>query len=382
VALAWLVYRTSHSAVLLGLMGLAGGLPAALMTPFAGVLADRGDPRRLLLSAQALAALLALLLAVLVLLGRLHGAGILALVCVQGIVSGVDRPVRQMFMARLVARREDLGSALATSSMVYDAARLLGPALGGLVLARFREGPAFGLNALAQALGLALLLAIRPPPRPAPAAPGAGVAAALAQGLRYAGGSPPVRSILLLSAGISFAGIGYLVLMPVMATDVLRGGPHTLGLLLSAVGAGAMAGGVLLGLRPGLAGRPRLVSGGAGLFGLALLVFSLSRWLGLSVLALGAAGLGIMAMMTGSGTILLTRADPDQHGRVMSLFTLSYLGAAPLGSLGAGLLGRRIGAPATIAASAVLCLAAAAWFASRFRPGLRQAADLAHRQTR
>ncbi len=350
--------------MILGLMGFVGGIPAAIISPFAGVLADRTNPHRIIVTTQILSTLQAFLLAALVYFNQVNVWVIVALVCALGIINGVDTPVRQMFVGRLLSRKEDISSAVACNSMVYDAARILGPALGGFVLARYTEGPSFIVNGLSHSIVIALFLSIRLPSQLVQTKKES-VRETLIQGVRYAIGVGEVRSILILSACISFAGIGYMVLMPIMAADVLKGGPNALGLLFSSVGVGAIIGGLFFSIPRSIAKHVQLICVGASLYGIGLLVFSQSRLIVLSALALSVAGFGIMVMMTACNTILITITDADKHGRVMSLFTLSYLGTAPLGSLCTGFLANQIGAPITITCNAILCLLAAGWFYSR-----------------
>jgi MFS family permease len=364
VALAWLVYRSTHSPVILGLVGFAGGLPAALVAPFAGVLADRSNPQRIVVAAQILAVLPALLLALLVYIERTDVAAIIVLVCVIGIVSGIDMPVQQMFVARLVNRKDDVGSAVALNSVAYDGARVLGPAVGGIIVASYSEGFAFLANGLCHVLVVAIFLVIRLQPGHV-GARDESVVQTLVHGMRYAMTFQPVLAILLLSGCVSFAGSAYMVLMPVMAATVLDGGPYALGFLLGSISVGAIAGGLYLSTRRDVAGFAELICIGASLFGFGLLAFSQSTMLYLSAATLCVAGFGIMMMMASCNTILLTITDASKHGRILSLFTLSFLAMAPLGAVCSGVLASKISAQATIAASAVLCLLSALAFSSQ-----------------
>ena len=371
LALMWLVYRMSHSAMILGVMGFVSGLPAALISPLGGVMADRMPPHRVVVATQILAALQAFALALLVYLQRVDVPAIVALVCLQGIINGIDTPVRQMFVGRLVDHPQDIGSAVASNSIVYDAARLIGPAFGGFLLAHFAEGPAFFTNGICHAVVVGLFLRIRlPAPSIEPVREG--VVETLCEGVRHAMSHGGIRVILLLSACVSFAGSGYMVLTPLMAADVLQGGPESLGYLMSAVGAGAIAGALLFSVRFGASGHARLIGLGALLFGISLVVFSQSRVLVVSVGALSVAGFGIMVMMAACNTLLFRLTEAKLHGRILSLFTLSFLGSAPLGSLCAGYVADRVGAPATIGAGGFLAVAAALLFSTQLPALARQ----------
>jgi MFS family permease len=368
VALSWLIFRTTHSAAILGIAGFLATLPAAIAVPFAGASADRSNPRSIIVRTQIAWTLVGLALALSAIFGRVNVVVLLVSMSILGTISGVDTPVRQMFVARLVDSKEELGSGVSFHSLVYDGTRMLGPALGGFLLARISESPVFLANGLCHALALVMLLSIRLPSRP-------GVAASerlprtLAEGLGYAAHVRPVLAILLLSAVIGFAGSSYMVLLPVMAS-VLSGGPNTLGLLWSAVGLGAVAGGLVMSGRRGVAGFAELIVAGVTLFAAGIFVFSLSRLLGVSLLALGIAGFGLTLMVVSCNTVLLTITDPERHGRVLGLFTLSYMAAAPAGNLYIGFLASRTSAPTAIAAGGVISLLAAAAFLFQI-PSLR-----------
>ncbi len=370
VAMSWLVYRLTHSALILGLVGFVGELPAVPAALLAGVLADRVRPHRIMLATQSLAMLQAVLLALLVFAGRLDVPIILCLSCVLGILNGIDAPARQVLLAHLVESREQLASAIALHSLVYDSARLIGPALGGMVIAWGGEGVCFLANGVSYLAILGALLALRHSAGSAET-PSGPVLPTLVEGIRYVCASPPIRAVLLFVGCICFAGSPYGVLMPIMAATVLKGGPHTLGILVASIGMGALLGAAWLGSRRTGFGLDRTIVLGAGLFGLGLILFSLSPSLSLSVALLVMVGCGITLIMASSNTILLMIADADKRGRVMSLFALSFMGTVPLGNLCSGALAGRIGTPATIALGGGVCLLSGLIFLrelSRIRP--------------
>jgi MFS family permease len=259
---------------------------------------------------------------------------------------------------------------MAAGSLAYDAAGLLGPALGGWFVARASEGPAFAANGLAQLIVLALFLSIRLPPS-APSPPREPVVASLREGTRLVARIPAARSVLLVSAGLSFAGIGHMVLLPLVASEVLHGGPTLFGLLQASSAVGSILGGLYFGSRRDGSRHVRLVGAGAVLYGLGLLAFALSRRPELSALGLCSAGFGIALVMTGGSTLLLATTPPALHGRVMGLFALSYLAPAPLGCLATGMAADVLGPSLTLAVSAGLCLLLASWFLLRTRPTTR-----------
>ncbi|HXO22293.1 MAG TPA: MFS transporter [Thermoanaerobaculia bacterium] len=372
IATAWLVYRLTRSALLLGLVGFAGQIPSFLLAPFAGVLVDRWDRHRLLVVTQVLAMIQS---AALALAGVINIWHVLALSLFQGVINAFDMPARQAFVVEMVERREDMANAIALNSSMVNAARLLGPSLGGVIIAAMGEGWCFFLDAVSYLAVIASLLLMRVAARPrAAAAARAKVLAELRAGFAYVAGSPVIRSILVLLALVSLVGMPYTVLMPVFAAGVLRGGPHTLGFLMAATGVGALAGAVFLANRKTVLGLGRVIPAAAALFGAGLVGFSLSRRLWLSLVLLVVTGLGFMVQMAASNTLLQTVVDDDKRGRVMSLYTMAIMGVTPFGSLLAGGLAHRLGAPRTLLWGGAGCIACALWFWSlvpRLREGVR-----------
>ena len=373
IATSWLVYRLTGSAWLLGLVGFAGQIPSFLLAPFAGVLVDRWDRHRLLVVTQILAMLQSAALAALALAGVINIRHILALSLFQGLINAFDMPGRQAFVVEMVESRADLANAIALNSSMVNAARLLGPSIAGGVIAAVGEGWCFALDAASYLAVIASLLLMRLAPRAArPEAAARGrVLPELREGLAYVARSAPIRSILLLLATVSLVGMPYTVLMPIFASQILHGGPHTLGFLMAATGVGALGGAVYLASRETVLGLGRLIALMSALFGAGLIGFAYSRSLWLSLLLLLATGAGFMVQMAASNTILQTLVEDDKRGRVMSFYTMAFMGTAPFGSLFAGAVAHRIGAPATLALGGAGCLLAAAWFA-RLLPELRR----------
>jgi MFS family permease len=370
VALGWLVYRLTRSAFLLGLVGFAGQMPSLLVGPFAGVLADRWNVRRMVIATQAAAMLQALVLASLVLSGVITIQHVLVLSALLGVITAVDVPARQAFLVQMVEGKQDLSSAIALNSSTFNAARLVGPSIAGLLIGFLGEGPIFLANGLSYVAVIGALLAMRlPAGGPAPAAR-RHVLAHLQEGFRYAFGFAPMRALILLLGLVSLVGVPFTVLLPVFATDVLHGGAHTLGFLVSGMGVGSLVGALYLAGRPSVRGLGRVIAGAVALFGASLVAFAASRNEWLSVAILLVAGFGVMVQMAAGNTILQTIVDDDKRGRVMSLYATAFMGALPLGSLIGGTLASRIGAPATVALGGLGCLAGAAVFA-RSLPALR-----------
>ncbi len=369
VALSWLVYRLTGSAFMLGLVGFFGQIPAFIVSPVAGVLADHWDRHRTIVATQALSMVQALLLAGLVLAGRITVPEILVLSMLLGVVNGFDTPTRQAFLVQMVEKKQDLANAIALNSSMFNGARLVGPALAGMLIALVGEGACFLLNGLSYLAVIAALLAMRLPP-PARPERRPRVVARLREGFTYAFGFGPIRAVLTLLALVSIVGVPYTVLMPVIATRVLHGGPSTLGALMGATGLGALIGALYLAARSSVVGLGRVIVMAAAVFGAGLVAFSFSTRLWLSLPLLLVTGFGMMVQMAASNTILQTIVDEDKRGRVMSLYTMAFTGTVPLGSLLAGAAAARIGAPWTIAAGGVASILGAFWFAHRL-PALR-----------
>lgn len=379
VALSWLVYRLTDSALLLGIVGFAGQVPAFLVAPLAGVLSDRGNRRRMLVATQVLSMLQALLLAVLVLGGWIQIWQIIALSMMLGAINGFDMPVRQAFLVEMVDERQDLGNAIALNSTMFNGARLAGPTVAGLLIALAGEGVCFLLNAVSYLAVIGSLLAMRLRPR------GAGLErrgkADMAQGLReawrYVTGFQPIRAILVLLMVFNFVAMPYTVLLPVFARDILGGGPDTLGFLMAGAGVGALGGALYLASRRTVLGMGRLITLSAGVFCLALCAFTLSRWTWLSLLLMVPVGFGQMIQMAGSNTLLQTLVEDDMRGRVMSFHTMAFMGSFPLGSLLLGWLADHWSAPWAVTGGALAYLACALLALPRL-PELRRQAHLVY----
>jgi MFS family permease len=369
VAMTWLVYDLTLSAWLLGVVGFASQLPAFFLSPFAGVLSDHWNRHRTLLLTQSLAMLQALALAALALTGSVAVWHVIVLGGFLGLVNAFDMTTRQAFMTQMLDDPQDLGNAIALNSSMVNGARLVGPALAGVLISLVGTGICFLLNGLSYLAVLAALLAMRLAPRPARESRPPLLGGILA-GYRYAFGFPPIRSALLLLAVVSLMGASYSVLLPVFATEILGGGPELLGYLTAAAGVGALAAGIYLAARRTVLGLGRVIAFMPIVFGLALIGFAFSRLLAVSLGLLFVVGFAFMAQMASSNTVLQTIVEEDKRGRVMSFYTMAFLGMMPLGSLLAGGLASRFGAPSAVILGGATCLIAAACFAFRL-PALR-----------
>jgi MFS family permease len=367
VATSWLVYRLTGSALLLGAVGFSSQIPTFLLAPFAGVLVDRMDRHKLLIATQVLASVQSLVLAALTISHRITIAEVIALSVFQGLINAFDMPVRQSFLVQMVESRSDLGNAIALNSSMVNVARLIGPALAGIVIGAVGEGYCFLLDGISYFAVIATLLLMRltvvPPTKPAMS-----MFHQLHEGWTYVVHFSPIRTILTLFAIMSLMGMPYLILMPIFATEVLRGGPHTLGWLLGSSGLGALASAVALALKKSVRGLTSAIQRAAFFAGAGLICFGFSRNLWISLLFMAVTGFGLMQGLAASNTVIQTLVPEDKRGRVMSFYTVAFVGMAPFGSLLAGELAHRFGAPHTVIFTGACCLAGAAWFTTQLKP--------------
>ncbi len=370
LATSWLVYRLTHSALLLGLVSFAGQIPTFLLAPFAGVWVDRWNRHRVLVVTQVLAMLQSFALAALALANIITVWDVLWLSLFQGLINAFDMPARQAFVVQMVEDRRDLGNAIALNSSMVNMARLIGPSLAGMVIAAVGEGYCFLIDGISYLAVIASLLLMNITALPKSRAPRS-TFSELRDGWNYVSGFAPIRSILLLLGLVSLMGMPYAVLMPIFAGKILGGGPHTLGFLMGAVGVGALTGAFRLAARRSVLGLGRLTAISAAVFGAGLVAFSRSHWLWLSLILMFVVGIGMMQQMASSNTILQTIVEEDKRGRVMSYYAMAFTGMAPFGSLLAGTVANRIGAPDTLLITGACCVAGAIWFA-RELPEIRR----------
>ncbi len=370
IATSWLVYSLTKSALLLGIVGFAGQIPTFLLAPLAGVVVDRIDRHKVLLWTQTLAMVQSFALAFLTLSHRITIAEVLALSAMQGIINAFDMPGRQSFMVKMVEDRADLSNAIAINSSMVNLARLVGPSLAGLLIAATNEGWCFLVDAVSYIAVIASLLMMRLPATPEERQETT-MLTQLRDGWTYVSASVPIRTILLLFALLSLMGWPFMVLMPVFAVQVLHGGPHTLGFLMGAVGVGSLASALALVVRRSVRGLTRMIPIAAVAFGIGLICFGLSNSIALSLPLMLITGFGMMQGTTASNTIVQTLVDEKMRGRVMSYYTMAFVGMAPFGSLLAGALAHAIGAPHTVIVSGIACILGAAWFWTRL-PRLRK----------
>ena len=362
LATSWLVYRLTDSALLLGIVGFAGQIPAFFLSPLVGVWIDRWNRHRTLVWTQVIAMVQSLALAGLALSGTINMYWIIGLSLLQGLVNAFDMPARQAFVIEMIDDRADLSNAIALNSTIVNGSRLIGPAIAGLVIAAVGEGYCFLIDGLSYIAVVWSLLAMRLASEQ-PRATQKHILQELAEGWTYIVESRPIRSILLVLALSSLVGMPFGVLLPIMAGNVLHGGPHTLGFLVGASGIGAFVSAVSLAVRKSVIGLGRMIAISCAVFGASLVLFAISRNVWVSMALMVVTGFGMMQQMAGSNTIVQTIVADSKRGRVMSYYTLAILGMAPFGSLLAGTLAERFGAPWTLAAGGVLCILASVWFA-------------------
>jgi MFS family permease len=366
-AQAWLVYRMTNSALLLGSVGFASQIPVFLVAPIGGITADRRNRQRLVIATQTASMILAGILAWLTLTGRVQVWHIFVLAALLGVVNAFDIPGRQSFLVDMVGK-EDLMNAIALNSSMFNGARVIGPAIAGILVARIGEGWCFAANAIsyiAVIVGL-LLMKVLSPPRASKQSP----IEDIIEGFRWVNHTKVIRALLLLIGLVSLVGMPYTVLMPVFADKVLHGGARELGILMGATGVGALFGALTLAAKTGVTGLGRWVAITCATLGISLFLFSFSTSFWLSAALLLPAGYSMMLQMACSNTLIQTMVPDQLRGRVMSLYSMMFMGMAPFGAFFGGALAHRIGAPITVASGGVACVIGAIWF-GRALPAMR-----------
>ena len=362
LATSWLVWRLTHSALLLGVVGFAGQILTFVLAPFAGVLIERMDRRKLLVWTQVLAGVQSLGLAVLTLAKVITIHEIILLSAMQGLINAFDMPGRQSFLVQMVEDRADLGNAIALNSSMVNVARMVGPALAGLVIGAWGEGYCFLIDGLSYIAVVASLLMMKVKPMAIKRA-AVSMLEQMKEGWTYVSTFRPIRTILLLFGLLSLMGWPFMVLLPMFASTVLHGGPHTLAFLTASAGIGALASALSLAVRKSVLGLTRMIQWSAGMLGVGLVLFGLSHVLWLSLLLLVMVGFGLMQCVAASNTVIQTLVPEDKRSRVMSYYTMAFVGMAPFGSLLAGGLAHYLGAPRAVMLTGGCCVLGAVWFA-------------------
>ncbi|HEY3930061.1 MAG TPA: MFS transporter [Candidatus Koribacter sp.] len=374
IAEAWLVYRLTGSSLKLGAVGFCSQIPVFLFAPLGGIVADRYNRHRIIIATQTLSMILAGILATLTLTHRVQVWHIFLLAALMGVVNAFDIPARQAFLSDMVGRG-NLMNAIALNSSMFNGARIVGPAVAGILVASIGEGWCFASNSLSYIAVITGLLMMRLKYTPRVGARDKSPIHDIVEGFRFVQGAKPIRLLLLLLGLVSLVGMPFSVLMPIFADRILHGGARGLGVLMGATGVGALAGALTLALKKGLKGISRIISYCALGFGTSLVLFSFSRYFWLSALFLIPVGYFMMVQMASSNTLLQSMSPDHLRGRVLALYSMMFMGMAPFGALFAGAIADRIGAPYTVLVGAIACICGGIWFArnlSSFREGARR----------
>lgn len=369
LASVWVVYELTNSAWWLGVVGFSSQIPSFILAPFGGILVDRWNRHRILIATQCLSMIQSLALAALAMTGIIQIWHLILLSLFQGVISAFDSPARQAFVIEIIDKKENLSNAIALNSSIFNGARLVGPAIAGLLIARIGASWCFLIDGFSYIAVIAGLFAMRLKTKPITHQT-ANIWQRLKEGFHYSFGFPPIRAILLLIALFSFMAMPYTILVPIFATQMLQGGAETLGLLMAASGVGALIGGIYLSSRSTVLGLGKFVAYAPAVIGAGLIVFSFSRTLWLSLLMMLVIGCGSILEIASSNTILQTIVEDDKRGRVMSLYTMAFLGTLPFGNLVAGSLANQIGAPMTLAIGGAFSIVGSFLFAQKL-PALR-----------
>jgi MFS family permease len=374
VAQAWLVYRLTDSTVLLGLISFSGQIPVFLLATLGGAIADRYNRQRILQITQTIAMILATVLTILTLTGAIEVWHIFVIAALLGLTNAFDIPTRQAFIVDIIERK-DLTNAIALNSSMFNGARIIGPAVAGLLVASVGEGWCFGINAVSYIAVLTGLFLIRIETQRKTAAAGSAISNII-EGFKFVAKTSPIRSLLLLLGLVSLMGSPYAVLMPIFADQILNGGASGLGILMGASGVGALAGALALAARKSLKGLGRWIALASAGFGTCLILFSFSRSFWLSAAFLVPAGFAMMIQMAASNTLVQSMIPDELRGRVMAVYSMMFMGMAPLGAMFAGTVAQNIGAPYTVAIGGAVCIIAAAVFALNLKEFRSEAREI------
>jgi MFS family permease len=369
-ATSWMAYRLTGSALILGLVAFFGQAPTSLIAPFAGVLVDRWNRHHTVIVTQIAALLQSAALAVFALTGTMTVWHLLVLGAVQAVINGFDMPARQSFLGQMIDDRADLPNAIALNSSIINSGRLIGPVIAAVLVGLWGEGVCFAIDAASYLAVIASLLMMRVAVRPLRPRTGR-VLAELIDGMRYVWHLPLVRAVLCLLAVSSVAGGAYGALMPIVAATTLRGGPHTLGILMGAAGCGALVAAVYLASRSSVLGLTTVILRCALMLGVGLIALELATTMWVAVPVMFAIGLSMMMQLAATNTLLQTIVDDKMLGRVISLYAVAFFGGAPVGALLEGALAHQIGAIHTFAIAGSVCMVSALVFGSAL-PRLRQ----------
>jgi len=356
IASSWLIYRLSGSTFILGLSGFFTLAPVFFISPFAGVLGDRWNRHKILIVVQVMAMIQALTFATITLAGIVQVWHILLMSCILGIINAFEMPTRQAFIMEMVGDISLLPNAIALNSSIFNGSRLIGPAIAGIIVSLAGEGFCFLLNGISYIAVIAAFISMDLSKVRSVTA-GRNFLHEMKEGFSYMAGHIPIRDLLLVAAMISFFSMTFPVLLPVFATDILGGGSHTFGLLVSSSGAGAFIATIFLAMREDIKGLGRIMN--IAIYALAggLIVFSFSKTLYLSMSILVILGFSMITTLASCNTVLQTIVDENKRGRVMSFYVMAFTGFAPAGSLLSGIISSKAGAPMTLLIFGLACMA-------------------------
>jgi len=364
IALPWLVYDLSKSVLLLGIVGFVGQIPTFILAPYAGVVADRWNKYHILLITQILSMIQAGLLAALVLTNTINVWSIILLSIVLGCINAFDTPARQSFLIDMVEDKEDLGNAIALNSSMFNGARLIGPSIAGILIATAGEGICFLINAISYCFVLGSLLLMKVPTK-IKIQVKTSISKDFKEGLAYSLGFEPIKFTLLLLTIVGLTGMPYTVLMPVFSREILHGGAHTFGFLMGAAGLGALFSALFLAAKKTFNGLEKYIGFASCVFGAALILFSFSRTFFISTILMAIVGFSMVFLTASCNTLMQTVSDDSKRGRVMSFYTMAFMGTAPFGSLLAGSLAKVVGVPNTFLIEGFCCIVGGLVFSSK-----------------
>ncbi len=361
VALSWLVYRLTGSVFLLGLIGFTSQIPTFILSPFLGVVTDRHNRLKLMIFAQFLFLLQALAMTLLVMFDVIQVWQIIALSLVFGVITAIDAPTRHSLVVDLIDKPEDLGNAIALNSAIFNASRLIGPAIAGIAIAMVGEGICFLMNTLSFVAVIYALLSIKLPPKKVVSSSNS-FKKSFTEGFQYTFRSMPIRTLIIHLSILSLMGISFIVLLPAYAKEILGGGAETLGFLMSALGAGALTGALYMAGRNSAFGLSKIIAGFSILMGMVVLLAAFSTNTFVSLMLFYFGGLSMILSIAAINTLIQTISEDNKRGRVMSFYSMALMGISPIGNLIAGTMASKIGIPVTLIISGAITVVAGIWF--------------------
>ncbi|MCI1273820.1 MAG: MFS transporter [Clostridiaceae bacterium] len=369
VAMSWLIYKLTNSAFLMGLVCFVSTLPALILSPFAGVFIDRMEKKKALVFVQFSFLIEAFILAVLTLTNLLNIWNVLIISLFMGVSNAIDMPLRQAFVVQLVDDNEDLSNAISLNSSCFNLARLIGPAIAGVLIAIIGEGWCFMINALSYiaVIWALLLILVSNEYAKIPAKKETSILEELKEGFNYSYNNKFIWYIFMFIGIASLSGMAFQVVMPIYAKEILKGGAQTLGYLMSAAGIGALIGALYLSSRTSIKGLSKWTCASAVMFGSGLIGLKFISNLPLALLSLSITGFGMVVLIASCNTIVQYYCEESKRGRVMGLYTIAFFGTAPFGSLIEGTIADKLGISTTYLINGIILLILAYWFSTKLK---------------